>query len=176
MAKRQHALHSKVNKKTSRGNASVQGGRGKATKPKVRYSKRSVASTIIRGQRSPRAAARNSAHKNEVLANSHIEATLPGTLAPEVIGSAARLESPPKSISILGVFYELSRARMALAQISAQKLQRSFVALIGCRSPQEFFQLQNQLLKEQAQLLAASIYAPFLNHVGHSSDQVKAAL
>jgi hypothetical protein len=122
MAKRQHALHSKVNKKTSRGNASVQGGRGKATKPKVRYSKRSVASTTIRGQRSPRAAARNSAHKNEVLANSHIEATLPGTLAPEVIGSAARLESPPKSISILGVFYELSRARMALAQISAQKL------------------------------------------------------
>ena len=65
---------------------------------------------------------------------------------------------------------------MALAQISAQKLQRSFVALIGCRSPQEFFQLQNQLLKEQAELLAASIYAPFLNHVGHSSDQVKAAL
>jgi hypothetical protein len=175
MAKRQHALHSKVNK-TSRGNASVQGGRGKATKPKVRYSKRSVASTTMRGQRSPRAAARNSAHNNEVLANSHTDATLPATLAPQVIGSAARLESPPKSISILGVFYDLSRARMALAQISAQKLQRGFVALIGCRSPQEFFQLQNQLLKEQAELLAASIYAPFLNHVVHSSDQVKAAL
>jgi hypothetical protein len=36
-------------------------------------------------------------------------------------------------------------------------------------------QLQNQLVKEQAELLAASIYAPFLNQVGHRSDQVKAA-
>src|SRR3954453_2845678 len=112
MAKGQNALHSKVNKKTTRGSASARGRRGKATKAKVRYSKRTVASTTIRGERSPRAAARNSRHKNEVLANSHIEATLPGTLTPEVIGSAARLESPPKSISILGVFYELSRARM----------------------------------------------------------------
>ena len=138
MAKGQNALHSKVNKKTTRGNASARGRRGKATKPKVRYSKRRVASTAIRGERSPRAAARNSAHKNEVPANSHIDATLPGTQASEV-GAAARLESSPKTISILGVFYELSRIRMAVAQISAQKLQRSFVALIGCRSPQEFF-------------------------------------
>jgi Phasin protein len=175
MAKRQDALHNKANKKTGRRNAPVQGGRGKATKPKVRYSKRSVASTTISGERSPRAAARNSAHKNEVLANSHIDATLPRTQASEVIGSAARLESPAKSTSMLGVFYELSRTRMAVAQLSAQKLQRSFVALIGCRSPQEFFQLQNQLVKEQAELLFASIYAPFLNQVGHRSDQVKAA-
>jgi hypothetical protein len=176
MAKGQNALHSKVNKKTTRGNASARGRRGKATKPKVRYSKRRVASTAIRGERSPRAAARNSAHKNEVPANSHIDATLPGTQAPEVIGAAARLESSPKTISILGVFYELSRIRMAVAQISAQKLQRSFVALIGCRSPQEFFQVQNQLVKEQAELFAVSIYAPFLNQIRHSSEQVAAAL
>jgi hypothetical protein len=91
------------------------------------------------------------------------------------MGSAARLESPAKSTFLLGVFYELSRTRMAVAQLSAQKLQRSFVALIGCRSPQEFFQLQNQLVKEQAELLFASIYAPFLNQVGHRSDQAKAA-
>ena len=115
-------------------------------------------------------------HKNEVPANSHIDATLPGTQASEVRGAAARLESSPKTISILGVFYELSRARMAVAQISAQKLQRSFVALIGCRSPQEFFQLQNQLVKEQAELFAVSIYAPFLNQIRHSSEQVAAAL
>src|SRR4029079_7808262 len=83
-AKGQNALHSKVNKKTTRGNASARGRRGKATKTKVRYSKRSVASTTIRGERSPRAAARNSAHKNEVPANSHIDATLPGTQASEV--------------------------------------------------------------------------------------------
>jgi hypothetical protein len=163
MAKRQNA-HSKVNKKTTtRANAPVQGGRGKANKPKVRYSKRSVAATTISGERSARAAARNSAHKNELPTNSHIDATLPGTQASEVIGSAARLESPPKSRSLLGVLYELSRARMAVAQISAQKLQSSFVAFIGCRSPQEFFQLQNQLVKEQAERFAASIYAPLLN-------------
>ena len=172
MAKGQNALHSKVNKKTTRGSASARGGRGKATKPKVRYSKRSVASTTIRGGRSPRAAARNSAYKNEVPANSHIDATLPGTQASEV-GAAARLKSSPKTISILGVFYELSRARMAVAQISAQKLQRSFVALIRCRSPQEWFQLQNQLVKEQAELFAVSIYAPFLNQI---PEQVAAAL
>ena len=142
MAKGQNALHSKVNKKATRGNASARGRRGKATKPKVRYSKRSVASTTIRRERSPRAAARNARHKNEVPANSHIDATLPGTQGSEARGAAARLESSPKTISILGVFYELSRARMAIAQISAQKLQRSFVALIGCRSPQEFFQVQ----------------------------------
>jgi hypothetical protein len=183
MAKGKNAFHSKVNKKTTRGSASARGRRGKATEAKVRYSKRSVASTTIRGERSPRAAARNSRHQNEVPGNSHIDATLPGTQAAEVIGAAARLESSPKSISILGVsisilgvLYELSRARMAVAQISAQKLQRSFVALIGCRSPQEFFQLQNQLVKEQAELFAASIYAPFLRQVRHSSDQVKAAL
>jgi hypothetical protein len=153
MAKTQNALHSKVKKKKTRGNAS---GRGKATKPKVRYSRRSVASgTTISRKRSPRAAARNSAHKNEVPVNSHIDATVPVTQASEVIGSAARLDSPPKSISLLGLFYELFRTRMALAQISAQKLQRSFVALIGCRSPQELFQLQNQLVKEQAELFAA---------------------
>ena len=69
MAKGQNALHSKVNKKATRGNASARGRRGKATKPKVRYSKRSVASTTIRRERSPRAAARNSRHKNEVPAN-----------------------------------------------------------------------------------------------------------
>ena len=176
MAKRPNALHSKVNKNTTRGSASAQVRRGQATKPKVRYSKRSVASTTISGGRSPRAAARNSAHKNEVPANSHIDAALPGTQTSEVIGAAARVKSHPKSMSILGVFYELFRARMAVAQISAQKLQRSFVALIGCRSPQEFFQLQNQLVKEQAELFAASIYAPFLSQVRHSSDQVKAAL
>jgi hypothetical protein len=183
MAKGQNAFHSKVNKKTTRGSASARGRRGKATKAKVRYSKRSVASTTIRGERSPRAAARNSRHKNEVPANSHIDATLPGTQAAEVIGAAARLESSPKSISILGVsisilgvLYELSRARMAVAQISAQKLQRSLVALIGCRSTQEFFQLQNQLVKEQAELFAVSIYAPFLNQVRHSSEHVAAAL
>ena len=72
-------------------------------------------------------------------ANSHIDATVPVTQASEVIGWAERLNSPPKSTSMLGVFYELFRARMAVAQISAQKLQRSFVALIGCRSPQECF-------------------------------------
>jgi hypothetical protein len=175
MAKRQNA-HSKVNKKTrTRANAPAQGGRGKANKPKVRYSKRSVAATTISGERSARAAARKSAHKTEVPANSHIDPTVPGTQAAEVMGSAARSESPAKSTWLLGVFYELSRTRMAVAQLSAQKLQRSFVALIGCRSPQEFFQLQNQLVKEQAELLAASIYAPFLNQVGHRSDQVKAA-
>ena len=96
MAKAQNALHSKVNKKTTRGNASARGRRGKATKPKVRYSKRSVASTTIRGERSPRAAARNSRHKNEVPANSHIDATVPVTQASEVIGWAERLDSPPK--------------------------------------------------------------------------------
>src|SRR4051794_5371041 len=89
MAKTQNALHSKVKKKKTRGNAS---GRGKATKPKVRYSRRSVASgTTISRKRSPRAAARNSAHKNEVPVNSHIDATVPVTQASEVIGSAARL-------------------------------------------------------------------------------------
>jgi hypothetical protein len=176
MAKGQNALHSKVNKKATRGNASARRRRGKATKPKVRYSKRGVASSTIRGERSPRASARNSAHKNEVPANSHIDAPLPGTQASEVRGAAARLESSPKTISVLGVFYELSRARMALAQISAQKLQRSFVALIGCRSPQEFFQVQNQLVKEQAELFAVSIYAPFLNQMRHSSEQLAAAL
>jgi hypothetical protein len=176
MAKGQNALHSKINKKPTRGSASARGRRGKATKPKVRYSKRSIASTTIRRERSPRAAARNSRHVNEVPANPHIDATLPSTQASEVIGAAARLESSPKSISILGVFYELSRARMAVAQISAQKLQRSFVALIGCRSPQEWFQLQSQLVKEQAELFAVSIYAPFLNQVRRSSEQVAAAL
>ena len=49
------------------------------------------------------------------------------------------------------------------------------MALIGCRSPQELFQLQNQLVKEQAELFAASIYASVLNQVRQSSDQVKAA-
>ena len=65
-----------------------------------------------------------------------------------MIGWAERLDSPPKSTSMLGVFYELFRARMAVAQISAQKLQRSFVALIGCRSPQECFSSRIELVKE----------------------------
>src|SRR4051812_49938719 len=105
MAKRQNALHSKPSKKTTR-NTSV--GRGKASKPKVRYSKRSIASTTISGERSARPAARKSAHKNEVPASSHIDATLPAIQASEVMGSAARSESVWKSTSLMGVFYELS--------------------------------------------------------------------
>jgi hypothetical protein len=78
--------------------------------------------------------------------------------------------------SIFGQFYQLSRVRVALAQLSAQKLQRSFAALIGCRSPQEFFRLQNQLVKEQLELLAASIYGPFLNLGWQRSNRVKSSI
>jgi len=87
-------------------------------------------------------------------------------------GAAIRsgsLEALSRSTSIFGQFYELSRVRVALAQLSAQKLQRSFAAFIGCRSPQEFFQVQNQLVKEQLELLAVSIYGPFLNEARQPS-------
>jgi hypothetical protein len=93
--------------------------------------------------------------------------TLAGTEASEV----TRSTSFSKSASIFGQFYELSRIPLILAQTSAQKLQRSFVALIGCRSPQEFFQLQNQLVIEQFELLAASIYPPSLIRFGSAQNQ-----
>ena len=176
MAKGQNALHSKVNKKATRGNASARRRRGKATKPKVRYSKRRVASTAIRGERSPRAAARNSAHKNEVPANSHIDATLPGTQAPEVIGAAARLESSPKTIFHIGRILRVVPRADGSSANQRTEAPKEFRGSYRVPLPSGMFQLQNQLVKEQAELFAVSIYAPFLNQIRHSSEQVAAAL
>ena len=81
---------------------------------------------------------------------------------------------------MFGQFYEFSRVRMALAQISAQKLLSSFAALMGCRSPHEFFQLQNQLVKEQLELAIAvwpsgAVYEAICAWVCPSGPSAKAA-
>jgi Phasin protein len=154
VAKSLNALRSKSKTQTTRAKAPSQRQRGKAARGKPAYSQRSVAHTKINSQRSAIATAPKSAQEAAMPANLDRNTTLAGTEASELIRSASFL----KSTSIFGQFYELSRIRLILAQASAQKLQRSFVALIGCRSPQEFFQLQNQLIKEQFELLAASIY------------------
>jgi hypothetical protein len=159
MAKNSNALRSKSKNQTTRAKAPAQRRRGKAARAKAEYSQRSVARTKINRQRSAIAAARKSAQEAEMPANLDRNTTLAGTVASEVKRSTPS-ESLSKITSIFGQFYELSRIRLMLAQTSAQKLQRSFVALIGCRSPQEFFQLQNQLVKEHFELLAASIYPP----------------
>ena len=157
MTKNSNALRSKSKKQTTRAKAPAQRRRGKAARAKAEYSQGSVARAKSNRQRSAIAAARKSAQEAEMPANLDRNTTLAGTEASEV-----KRPTPSflKITSIFGQFYELSRIRLILAQTSAQKLQRSFVALIGCRSPQEFFQLQNQLVKEQFELLAASVYPP----------------
>ena len=167
MAKSLNALRSKSKNQTTRAKAPTQRRRGKAARGKPAYSQRSVAHNKINRQRSAIAAARESAQEAAIPANLDRNTTLAGTETSEVIRSASFL----KSTSIFGQFYELSRIRLILAQTSAQKLQRSFVALIGCRSPQEFFQLQNQLVKEQFELLAASIYPPSSIRFGSAQSQ-----
>lgn len=167
MAKSVNALRSKSKTQTTRAKAPSRRQRGKAARAKPAYSQRSVAHTKINRQRSTIAATRKSAQEAEMPANLDRNITLAGTEASEVIRST----SFSKSASIFGQFYELSRIPLILAQTSAQKFQRSFVALIGCRSPQEFFQLQNQLVIEQFELLAASIYPPSLIRFGSAQTQ-----
>lgn len=167
MAKSLNALRSKSKTQTTRAKAPSPRQRGKAARAKPAYSQRSVAHTKINRQRSTIAATRKSAREAEMTANLDRNITLAGTETSEV----TRSTSFSKSASIFGQFYELSRIPLILAQTSAQKLQRSFVALIGCRSPQEFFQLQNQLVIDQFELLAASIYPPSLIRFGSAQTQ-----
>jgi len=175
MAKRSNAVRSKLRNKTTRAQAPAQrrGGKtarrgGKTARTKILSAQRNAARTTIDRERKTTAAARKGASNSELPVN--LENDIVNLSRTE--GAAIRsgsLEALSRSTSIFGQFYELSRVRMALAQLSAQKLQRSFAAFIGCRSPQEFFQVQNQLVKEQLELLAASIYGPFLNEARQPS-------
>ena len=140
----------------------------KLQEQKVYSAQRNAARTSIDRERKATPEARKGA------SNSELPASLENNTVSLDRAEGARIRSGSseglsRSTSIFGQFYELSRVRVALAQLSAQKLQRSFAAFIGCRSPQEYFQLQNQLVKEQLELLVASIYGPFLNHAWQRS-------
>jgi hypothetical protein len=168
MAKRSNAVRSKLRNKTTPAQAPAQRRRAKTARTKSLSAQRNAARTSIDRERKPTAEARKGA------SNSELPASLENNTVSLDRAEGARIrsgssEALSRSTSIFWQFYELSRVRVALAQLSAQKLQRSFAAFIGCRSPQEFFQLQNQLVKEQLELLAASIYGPFLNEARQPS-------
>ena len=168
MAKRSNAVRSKLRNKTTRAQAPAQRRGAKTARTKSLSAQRNAARTSIDRERKATAEARKGA------SNSELPASLENNTVSLDRAEGARIrsgssEALSRSTSIFGQFYELSRVRVALAQLSAQKLQRSFAAFIGCRSPQEFFQVQNQLVKEQLELLAASIYGPFLNEARQPS-------
>src|SRR3954449_10474954 len=172
MAKRSNA-RSQLKARTAGGRtptqrAPVQRRRDKGTRAKATQLKQNVLNARIELERSRNGRselARDGGMSRNGQANiaalDHTEASAP-------MNSAFLTLS--RSKYIFGHFYEVSRAQLTLAQMSAQQLQKSLSALITCRSPMEFFQLQNQLVKEQLELLTASLYTQFSKPMSQQSE------
>ena len=160
MAKKSNARQSKLKNQTTRAKAPTQRRRGQAAVTKA-----------LKPQGNVVAEARSTAHNVGIPANPDRNIVILGPAEGSHVMGLASSESLPRITSMFGQFYEFSRVRMALAQISAQKLLSSFAALMGCRSPHEFFQLQNQLVKEQLELFAASINSPFSIRPGSAQTE-----
>jgi hypothetical protein len=178
MAKRSNA-RSKLKARTAGGRtptqrAPVQRRRDKETRAKATQLKQNVLNARIESERSRNGRsepARDGGMSRNGQANiaalDHTEASAPMNSAFSTLS---------RSKYIFGHFYEVSRAQLTLAQMSAQQLQKSLSALITCRSPMEFFQLQNQLVKEQLELLTASLYAQFLKPMSQQSELPQGSL
>ncbi|HZY14150.1 MAG TPA: phasin family protein [Beijerinckiaceae bacterium] len=183
MAKRSNA-RSKLKARTAGGRtptqrAPVQRRRDKGTRAKATQLKQNVLNARIESERSRNGRsepARDGGMSRNGQANiaalDHTEASAPMNSA----FSNSAFSTLSRSKYIFGHFYEVSRAQLTLAQMSAQQLQKSLSALITCRSPMEFFQLQNQLVKEQLELLTASLYAQFLKPMSQQSELPQGSL